>query len=154
MLEHYPAAALELWRVLALFPIETRFQIYGEWKDVHYRRDPALAIRKAEAERDVKALLRRLSKDNVKKLGKTFARIAHTNPAVIFGIALHQVQSYDNLIVPVVEACRYLTDLGYDVMAYSILDALSSSRPKTKEDGTSIAMWLQGESGRSELLAT
>ncbi|GAA5863246.1 hypothetical protein JCM3774_000827 [Rhodotorula dairenensis] len=144
ILEHYPSAALEVWKVLSVFPIETRFQIYGEWKDVHYRRDPALAIRKAEAERDVKSLLRRLSTENVKKLGKTFARIAHTNPTVIFGIALNQVQSYDNLIIPVVEACRYLTDLGYDVMAYSILDALSSSRPKTKEDGTSIAMWLQG----------
>ena len=144
LLEHYPSAALEVWKVLSLFPIETRFQVYGEWKDVHYRRDPALAIRKAEAERDVKSLLRRLSTENVKKLGKTFARVAHTNPTVIFGIALNQVQSYDNLIIPVVEACRYLTDLGYDVMAYSILDALSSNRPKTKEDGTSIAMWLQG----------
>ncbi|GEM11852.1 tho2 protein [Rhodotorula toruloides] len=144
LLDSFTAASLELWRVLSLYPIETRFEIYGEWKDVHYRRNPVLGVRKAEAERDVKSLLRRLSTDNVKKLGKSFARIAHTNPAVIFAVALNQVQSYDNLIIPVVEACRYLTDLGYDIMAYSILDALSASKPKTKEDGTSIAMWLQG----------
>ncbi|GAA5828714.1 hypothetical protein JCM11251_005848 [Rhodosporidiobolus azoricus] len=144
LLEHHTPAALELWRVLSLFPIETRFQIYGEWKNAHYRRIPALGVRKAEAEKDIKSLLRRLSTENVKKLGKTFARIAHTNPTVIFAVALNQVQSYDNLIIPVVEAARYLTDLGYDVLAYSILEALSSERPKTKEDGTSIAMWLQG----------
>lgn len=144
LLDSFTAAPLELWRVLSLYPIETRFEIYGEWKDVHYRRNPVLGVRKAEAERDVKSLLRRLSTDNVKKLGKSFARIAHTNPAVIFAVALNQVQSYDNLIIPVVEACRYLTELGYDVMAYAILDALSANKPKTKEDGTSIAMWLQG----------
>ncbi|GAA5887200.1 hypothetical protein JCM5296_004560 [Sporobolomyces johnsonii] len=144
LLEHHTAAALEIWTVLSLFPIETRFELYGEWKDVWYRRVPALGVRKAEAERDVKSVLRRLSTDNVKKLGKTFAKIAHTNPTVIFAVALNQVQSYDNLIHPVVEAARYLTELGYDVLAYSVLDSLSSNRNKTKEDGTSVAMWLQG----------
>ncbi|KAK4046542.1 THO2 plays a role in transcriptional elongation [Microbotryomycetes sp. JL201] len=144
LLKDNSAAALQLWTVLSLFPIEKRFQFYGEWKDTLYRRIPALAVRKAEAERDVKSILRRLSTDNAKKLGKTLAKAAHTNPTIIFAIALNQVQSYDNLIVPVVEAARYLTEFGYDVLTYSLLDALSSSRSKTKEDGTSVALWLQG----------
>lgn len=145
LLEHHAAAAIEIWNVLKLFPIERRFQMYGEWKDSIYRRIPALSVRKAEAERDVKGILRRLSTENVKKLGKTLAKIAHTNPTVIFAIALNQVQSYDNLILPVVEVARYLTEFGYDVMTYSILDALSSGKTKTKDDGTSVALWLQGE---------
>lgn len=144
LLEHHTAAALELWRVLSLLPIEKRFQLYGEWKDTLYRRIPALAVRKAEAERDVKSILRRLSTENVKKLGKTLAKAAHTNPTITFGVALNQVQSYDNLIVPVVEAARYLTDFGYDVLTFSLLDALATNKSKTKEDGTSVSLWLQG----------
>lgn len=125
--------------------METRFALYGEWKDTLYRRIPALQVRKAEAERDIKSLLRRLSTENVKQLGKTIAKVAHTNPTIIFGVVLNQVQSYDNLIRPVVEAARYYTEFGYDVFAYSLLDALSSGKSKTKEDGTSVALWLQGE---------
>ena len=153
LLEHHTPAALELWSVLSLLPIERRFALYGEWKDSLYRRIPALAVRKAEAERDVKSILRRLSTENVKQLGKTFAKIAHTNPTIIFAVALNQVQSYDNLIVPVVDAARYLTELGYDVLTYSLLDALSSGKSKTKEDGTSVALWLQGASSCARALS-
>ncbi|GAA6028291.1 hypothetical protein JCM8097_006959 [Rhodosporidiobolus ruineniae] len=147
LLSSSTAAALELWRVLSLFPIETRFELYGEWKAFAYRRIPSLGVRKAEAERDTKGVLRRLSIDNVKKLGKVLSRVAHTNPTVVFAVALNQAMNYENLVNPIVESVRYLTELGYDVLAYSILDALSSDRPKMKEDGTSIAMWLQGLAG-------
>lgn len=109
-----------------------------------YRRIPALSVKKAEAERDIKSVLRRLSTDNVKTLGKSLVKIAHTNPTIVFAIVLNQVQSYDNLINPVIEAVRYLTAFGYDVLAFSLLDALSSGKTKTKDDGTSVAMWLQG----------
>lgn len=149
LLEHHAPAAMELWSILRLLPAERRYQLYGEWKDALYRRVPALGVRKAEAERDIKSVLRRLSTDNAKVLGKTLAKIAHTNPTIVFAVTLHQVQSYDNLIVPVVDAVRYLTDFGYDVLSYSVLDALSASKSKTKEDGTSVALWLQGESQRA-----
>ncbi|KAI5476268.1 Tho2 protein [Pseudohyphozyma bogoriensis] len=144
LLDAHSPAALTIWTVLERFPVEKRWQLYGEWKDSFYRRIPALEVRKAEAERDVKGILRRLSTDNAKKLGKSFAKAAHTNPTIVFAIALNQVQSYDNLILPVVEACRYLTNFGFDVLAYSLLDALTANKAKTKDDGTSVALWLQG----------
>ncbi|GAA5910057.1 uncharacterized protein JCM6883_000540 [Sporobolomyces salmoneus] len=144
LLHTHSVSSLEIWDVLSLFPIEKRFELYGEWKDVWYRKIPVLTVRKAEAEKEVKSILRRLSTENVKKLGKTLAKVAHTNPTVIWSVALNQVMSYDNLILPVIDAARYLTDLGYDVLAYCVLDALSGTRNKTKEDGTSVAMWLSG----------
>ncbi|GAA5826823.1 hypothetical protein JCM5353_005408 [Sporobolomyces roseus] len=144
LLNHHSVSSLEIWEILILFPIEKRFEFYGEWKDVWYKRIPYLGVRKAEAEKDVKSILRRLSTENVKKLGKTLAKVAHTNPTVIWTVALNQVMSYDNLILPVIDAARYLTELGYDVLAYCVLDALSGTRNKTKEDGTSVAMWLSG----------
>lgn len=144
--EPSPATTLELWDILRNYPHITRFSFYGEWKDRSYKRMPELRVKKAEAERDAKGLLKRLSVDNVKQFGRSLAKIAHTNPAVLFEIALNQVQSYDNLIGPVVESARYLTPLGYDVLAYSLLDALSNpEKERTKTDGTNISLWLQSE---------
>lgn len=142
--EPSPASTMDLWDILRNYPYITRFSFYGEWKDRSYKRFPELRVKKAEAERDAKGLLKRLSVDNVKQFGRSLAKIAHTNPAVLFEIALNQVQSYDNLIGPVVESARYLTPLGYDVLAYSLLDALSNpEKERTKTDGTNISLWLQ-----------
>lgn len=143
--EPNPAAAHEVWGILRNFPYTTRFAIYGEWKDRLYKRLPELRVRRAEADRDAKGLLKRLSVDNVKQFGRSLAKIAHTNPCVLFEIALTQVQSYDNLIGPVVESARYFTNFGYDVLGYSLLDALSNpAKERTKSDGTNISLWLQG----------
>ena len=140
-----PSNSMELWEVLRNFHYTSRFAFYGEWKDRSYKRFPELRVRRAEAERDAKGLLKRLSVDNVKQFGRSLAKIAHTNPCVLFEIALNQVQSYDNLIGPVVESARYLTPFGYDVLAYSLLDALSNpEKERTKSDGTNISLWLQG----------
>ena len=140
-----PSSSMELWDVIRTFHYTTRFALYGEWKDRSYKRFPELRVRRAEAERDAKGLLKRLSVDNVKQFGRSLAKIAHTNPCVLFEIALKQVQSYDNLIGPVVESARYLTPFGYDVLAYSLLDALSNpEKDRTKSDGTNISLWLQG----------
>lgn len=146
--EPNPSMAMELWDVLRNYHYTTRFAFYGEWKDRSYKRLPELRVRRAEAERDSKGLLRRLSIDNVKQFGRSLAKIAHTNPTVLFEIALNQVQSYDNLIGPVVESARYFTPFGYDVLAYSLLDALSNpEKERTKSDGTNISLWLQGVLG-------
>lgn len=140
-----PSTTHELWEVLRNFSYTARFAIYGEWKDRLYKRLPELRVKRVETERDAKGLLKRLSSDNVKQFGRSLAKIAHTNPCVLFEIALNQVQSYDNLINPVVESARYLTPFGYDALAYSLLDALSNpEKERTKSDGTNISLWLQG----------
>lgn len=139
-----PANSVEFWEVLRNFTCVQRFQFYGEWKDRSYKRFPEMRVRRAEAERDAKSLLKRLSVDNVKQFGRSLAKVAHCNPCVLFEIALNQVQSYDNLVGPVVESVRYLTPLGYDVLGYSLLDALSNpEKERTKTDGTNISLWLQ-----------
>lgn len=143
--EPNPSTTHELWEVLRNFTYTARFAMYGEWKDRLYKRMPELRVKRVEVERDAKGLLKRLSSDNVKQFGRSLAKIAHTNPCVLFEIALNQVQSYDNLINPVVESARYLTPFGYDVLAYSLLDALSNpEKERTKSDGTNISLWLQG----------
>ena len=51
---------------------------------------------------------------------------------------------YDNLIGPVVDSLKYLTSLSFDVLGYSIIEALNNpEKDRTKHDGTSISLWLQ-----------
>jgi THO complex subunit 2 len=44
-------------------------------------------------------------------------------------VGTQQICSYDNLIAPVVDALKYLTSLSYDVLSYTIVEHLSSTRP-------------------------
>ena len=53
------------------------------------------------------------------------------------------LQVYDNLIGPVVDSLKYLTNLSFDVLGFCIIECLNDpSRERTKTDGTSISMWL------------
>ena len=54
-------------------------------------------------------MMRRLSKENTKQYGRHLGKITHSNPGVVFDTILSQIQSYDNLIVPVVEMMKYVT---------------------------------------------
>lgn len=44
---------------------------------------------------------------------------------------LSQIQLFDNLIAPVIDALKFLTSLCYDVLGYCLLEALSPSNNST-----------------------
>ena len=44
---------------------------------------------------------------------------------------LSQIQLFDNLIAPVIDALKFLTSLSYDVLGYCLLEALSPSASST-----------------------
>ncbi len=47
------------------------------------------------------------------------------------------------MILPVVDSFKYLTALSFDVLGYSIIEALyNPEKDRTKHDGTSISLWL------------
>ncbi|KAG9317173.1 transcription factor/nuclear export subunit protein 2-domain-containing protein [Chiua virens] len=52
--------------------------------------------------------------------------------------------AYDNLAGVVIQALRYVTTMGFDVLVYIILDALSNPyKNRVKDDGVNISDWLQ-----------
>ena len=66
-----------------------------------------------------------------------------SSPGLLFDYILSQIQLYDNLINPVVDSLKYLTSLSFDVLGYSIIEALNNpEKDRTKHDGTSISLWL------------
>ncbi|KAJ2182204.1 THO2 plays a role in transcriptional elongation, partial [Coemansia sp. RSA 532] len=97
-----------------------------------------------EVRRQVRSMMRRLSGDTVKLVGRQICALCHATPTLALKIVLDQVCSYDNLIDSVVKAFRYLTPLDVDVMFYVILSTLDdpTSSP-VKDDGINAAHWLQ-----------
>lgn len=54
-----------------------------------------------------------------------------------------QIQSYDNLIGPVVDSLKYFTSLSFDVLVYCMIESLAdSTKGRTKHDGASISPWI------------
>jgi len=60
-------------------------------------------------------------------------------------VIVAQVESYgESMAAPIVEALRYLTPFGHDVLTYVVLTRLAKGgREKFKEDGTNVADWVE-----------
>ncbi|KAG4301413.1 hypothetical protein PCK1_002339 [Pneumocystis canis] len=145
MIQVNPGVVNEIYDLIRFYSYSERYAFYGEWNNVIYKIYPELKVKAVEAEKEIKGILRRISKTNVRQFGRILAKVSHANPCVIFSVALNQIESYDNLVDVVVDAARYITIFGYDVLTFILLISLSNENKKRlKDDGTSIAHWLQG----------
>ncbi|RPA82321.1 hypothetical protein BJ508DRAFT_305719 [Ascobolus immersus RN42] len=134
----------EVWRLLDFYSTPQRYAFYGEWLTVWNKRIPELRLRVSEAEKETKDLLKRISKTNVKQMARALAKVATGSPGTVFAVALSQIEAYDNLVDVVVDAARYFTILGYDVLTYSMLVSLSNeSKSRLQRDGMGTSRWLQ-----------
>ncbi|KAJ2747408.1 THO2 plays a role in transcriptional elongation [Coemansia sp. BCRC 34301] len=97
-----------------------------------------------EIRRKVRSIMRRLSGDTVKLMGRQLCNLCHPSPTLSLKIILDQVCSYDNLVDSVVEAFRYLTPLDADILFFVVLRIIDDpSSTKVKDDGVNAAHWLQ-----------
>ncbi|KAH7656619.1 THO complex subunitTHOC2 N-terminal protein [Dioscorea alata] len=138
-----PAVGQEIWEVLSLLPYEDRYRLYGEWEKDDERIPMVLAARQI-AKLDTRRLLKRLAKENLKQLGRMVAKLAHANPMIVLRTIVHQIEAYKDMITPVVDAFKYLTQLEYDVLEYVVIERLAQGgREKLKDDGLNLSDWLQ-----------
>lgn len=139
---------VEVWNVLRFYDRPQRWGLYGEWSQAHTKY-PEVKVRHIEVTREVRAILRRVTVNTNNKLSLPLAKLAHSNPCIVFTECVKQATAYDNLIEAIAESARSLTLLGYDVLIFAILCAFANSaKPRMQEDGTTISMWLQSESER------
>jgi THO complex subunit 2 len=151
-----PSLSRELWSVVQLLPYTVRYKLYASW------RSPSLekgALRSMTAQ-DVKAcnfpkplhcieseiqtgietrsIVKRLSKKNIQNNGPDLSKVSHNNPLVVFSYILNQIESYDNMILMMVDTFQFVTALGLDVIGYCLLMSLgggddgSGKRSRTK----------------------
>lgn len=143
LIESNSALGEELWSLMRLFPYNERFLLYNIWKVEPT--NPLLIKMKCFTMRRIKYIMKRISKDkdSIKQSGRSIGKLSHSNPTFLFEYMLGQIQSYDNLIGPVVDSLKYLSSVSYDVLLFCVIEALSNpSREHSKHEGTSISPWL------------
>ncbi|XP_043266760.1 THO complex subunit 2 isoform X2 [Venturia canescens] len=136
--------AEEMWNILKHYPYQNRYALYARWKNDTPQQHAALLRKRADAEKKIKSIMKRVSKETIKPVGRSIGKLTHSSPGVLFDYVLIQIQLYDNLIGPVVDSLKYLTNISYDVLGYCLVEALAGAdRDRFKHDGTSISLWLQ-----------
>ena len=111
-LEGNIGAVSEMWNVLKLVPYNLRYKCYAYWKTYSYLKKDDLIHAGAKAKNFTKLIMRRLAKENVITQGMKLAKIGLSNPLIVFGTIIDQIEIYDNMIQPVVESFKYLSPLS------------------------------------------
>ena len=143
----HPTMHLEIWAVVEKLDYQDRYRLYDTWQSSSSAEEDGF-IWLADAETDVlksaRYTLRRLSKDTVRELSRDIAKCCVQCPAIVFTTILNQIESYNNLIHVMIEACRFVGPLGWDVLGYCILQRLTrAGRDRTKQSGVFASQWLQ-----------
>lgn len=153
-----PGTMASVWEILCRFTFQERYCLYGEWYNDFYKKSIETKLLKARTERSVKDVMRRVSKNDVRRCGRDLGKLAHSNPTIVFNVMLDQVQQFDNMAPMMADACRYLGDFAYDVLGYVMTEKWTGSlgpgrtlKQKEKDDGMP-STWLRALSVFSGML--
>jgi len=142
MLVCNPCMAEEIWETIKLYPYAHRFKLYGNWKNNSMNEHASLVRIKTTLLKKAKYVMMRVTKDTVKPVSRTLAKLTHNCPANVLDYIVKQVQLYDNLIVPIVDSLKYLTYLSLDVLSFSIVEILSTAKDRLINAGMAVSPWL------------
>jgi THO complex subunit 2 len=138
-----PGVVNEVFNLVSLFPREVRYNMYAEWYSGQTSRLPDIQSAFKQATAETKDVLKRLSKTNIRPMARALAKIAYANPGIVINVAIGQIESYENLIEVVVECARYFTNLGYDILTWSLINSLGQKgRSRVQEGGLLTSRWL------------
>ena len=133
----------EVYDMLRHYPTPVRYSIYAEWFEGQTSRLPAIQKEFSRTESDAMGILKRISKTNIPSMARSLAKVAYGSPGVVFRVALGQIEVYTNLTDVVVECAKYFTDLGYDVLVWSLMSSLGGNRKRSSHDSPLIpSAWL------------
>lgn len=146
MLPGNAVCTVDIWNIIKQYETTIRWKLYGEWREVTYDSHPELKAQRIIRERETKGILRRLSAQTIDSLAGPVAKLAHSNPCIFFANAVSQIQAYENLADVVIQALRYATNMGFDILVFVILDSLANpDKERVKDDGVYTSDWLQSE---------
>ncbi|KAK3687381.1 transcription factor/nuclear export subunit protein 2-domain-containing protein [Podospora appendiculata] len=137
--------AEKVWDMLKQYPIHVRYNVYAEWYEGSVSRLEPIKKAFARTRLETLSTMKRLSLTNIPQMAKTLAKTAYPSPGIVCKVALLQIESYSNLIEAFVECAKYFTDLGYDVLVWSVLSSLGGQqRSRTQETSVLLtSKWLQ-----------
>jgi THO complex subunit 2 len=133
----------EVFEMLRYYPGPVRYNIYAEWFEGQTSRLPAIKSAFENARLETIATMKRISKTNIPAMARALAKIAFASPGIVFKVAITHMEAYKNLIEVVVECAKYFTDLGYDVLIWSLISSLGGNRSRMQDEGLFASQWLQ-----------
>ncbi|OTB03366.1 hypothetical protein M426DRAFT_12719 [Hypoxylon sp. CI-4A] len=138
-------AVAAVWDLLKHYPTQVRYNIYAECYEGQISRLPAMAKAVKNARLETLATLKRLSLQNIPSSAKKLAKVALSSPGTVCKVALDQIEAYTNLIEAFVECTKYFTEMGHDVLVWSLLSSLGGKqRSRTQETSVLLtSRWLQ-----------
>jgi THO complex subunit 2 len=114
----------EIWDMLRFYPVAVRYSVYAEWFEGQISRLSSMKIAFARTRLETLGIMKRISMTNITLMARSLAKTAYASPGIVFTVALNQIESYNNLTEVVVECAKYFTDLGYDVLVWSLMSSL------------------------------
>lgn len=118
------SVANEIYDMLRFYPVSVRYSIYAEWFEGQTSRLPSMKVAFARTRLETLSTMKRISMTNLTLMARSLAKTAYASPGVVFSVALSQIEAYTNLTEVVVECAKYFTDLGYDVLVWSLMSSL------------------------------
>ncbi|MEN2497788.1 MAG: THO complex subunit 2 [Marteilia pararefringens] len=106
------------WRLFRWLDFKRRFKIYSLIDKYLYSSCEALMEVKYTSLVAIRGLLKRLSNDNIKEFSAMIVKLALTSPLIVFKEIFDQIQSYENIINPIVECLSSLIGYSYDILSY------------------------------------
>lgn len=76
--------AEEVWNVLKLYPYQCRYCLYSRWKNDTYQQHPKLMIKRGDAQKQIKNIMKRVSKETIKPVGRLIGKLTHCSPGFLF----------------------------------------------------------------------
>ena len=157
-----PSLPMEVWSILKLFPYTTRYRLYRDWRGVGLekaglqlfgeKKKPLVLVEsEMNAGKDARYVLKRLSKDTIRESCRQVAKVTHSSPLVMFTTVLNQIESYDNLVSVMVEAVRFVSPLGLDVLGFCMLSRLCGSTNNEGDRSRSKGMTIVTHGGQERM---
>ncbi|KAK5134856.1 hypothetical protein LTR08_006088 [Meristemomyces frigidus] len=142
--KHNPSTSEEVYELLMLFPITTRYNIYAEWFTGKTSRLPEIKAAFDFNRAETKEVLRRISNDNAKTQARALGKVSYSSPGVLITFMINQLESYSNMIPALVKCTEYFSRLAQDVLIWCLINALNGrGRDRMQADGMLTSPWLQ-----------
>ena len=74
----------EIWSILRVYPYDVRYKLYAQWKGDTYNTHPQLLRKKAAMQKNIKRIMQRISKENVKPTSRQLGKLTHSSPGLLF----------------------------------------------------------------------
>ena len=138
------AIVMEFWGILKHFSLPTRFNMYSELSLGATSRTEVISEVFNELKLKTTRNMKSMSKKYEKERAASLASPSHGCPHILFQVAFREMESYEPSTSGVVLSGAYYTELGHDVLIWSLLNHIGSvTRSHVQADGTLTPPWLR-----------